>query len=81
MRSARNTWHKVNPGVTRGTCGAIGERAQVILLWVRGPGSWECFLSTKTKSQKGKAMAHELCVAYGIWILRMLKNTSIKGVS
>ena len=30
--------HKEDPGVTPGTCGAIGERAQVILLWVRAPG-------------------------------------------
>ena len=27
--------HKGDPGVTPGTCGAIGERAQVILVWVR----------------------------------------------
>ena len=30
--------YKGDPGVTPGTCGAIGERAQVILLWVRAPG-------------------------------------------
>ena len=30
--------HKGDPGVTPGTCGAIGERAQVILVWVRAPG-------------------------------------------
>ena len=29
--------HKGNPGVTSGTCGAVGERAQVILVWVRAP--------------------------------------------
>ena len=27
--------HKGVPGVTLGTCGAIGERAQVFLVWVR----------------------------------------------
>ena len=27
--------HKGDPGVTPGTCGAISERAQVILVWVR----------------------------------------------
>ena len=30
--------HKGGPGVTPGTCGAVGERAQVILVWVRAPG-------------------------------------------
>jgi hypothetical protein len=30
--------HKGDPGVTHGTCGAIGERDQVILMWVRAPG-------------------------------------------
>ena len=30
--------HKGDPGVTPETCGAIGERTQVILLWVRAPG-------------------------------------------
>ena len=30
--------HKGDPGVTLGTCGAIGERAQVILVWVRASG-------------------------------------------
>ena len=30
--------HKGDPGVTPGTCGSIGERAQVILVWVRALG-------------------------------------------
>ena len=30
--------HKGDPGVTPETCGTIGERAQVILVWVRAPG-------------------------------------------
>jgi hypothetical protein len=30
--------HKGDPGVTPGTCDAIGERDQVILMWVRAPG-------------------------------------------
>jgi len=29
--------HKGDPGVTHGTCGAGGEKAQVILVWVRAP--------------------------------------------
>jgi hypothetical protein len=30
--------HKGDPGVTPGTCGAGGEKAQVILVWMRAPG-------------------------------------------
>jgi hypothetical protein len=30
--------HKGDPGVTPGTCDAIGERDQVTLMWVRAPG-------------------------------------------
>jgi hypothetical protein len=30
--------HKRNHGVTLGTCGANGERAQVILVWLRASG-------------------------------------------
>jgi hypothetical protein len=30
--------HKGDPGVTPGICGAIGERDQVILMWVTAPG-------------------------------------------
>ena len=30
--------HKGNPEVTLGTCGVIGERAQVTLVWVRTQG-------------------------------------------
>jgi hypothetical protein len=29
--------HKGDPGVTPGTCGAGGGKAQVILVWVRAP--------------------------------------------
>jgi hypothetical protein len=30
--------HKGGPGLAPGTCDAVGERAQVILMWVRAPG-------------------------------------------
>jgi hypothetical protein len=30
--------HKGDPGVTPGICSAIGERDQVILMWMRAPG-------------------------------------------
>ena len=45
--------HKGDPGVTPGTCGAIGERAQVILVWVRALGRWECLSPTGTRSHEG----------------------------
>ena len=41
--------------MTPGTCGAIGERAQVILVWVRAPGRWERLPPTETRSHEGKA--------------------------
>jgi hypothetical protein len=30
--------HKGDPGVTPGNCGTDGEKAQMILVWVRAPG-------------------------------------------
>jgi hypothetical protein len=30
--------HKGDPGVIPGTCGVGGEKAQVILVWVKAPG-------------------------------------------
>ena len=45
--------HKGDPGVTPGTCGAIGERAQVILVWVMAPGRWERLPPTETTSHEG----------------------------
>jgi hypothetical protein len=38
--------HKGNPGVTPRTCGAGGEKAQVILMWVRAPGVGNLRLNT-----------------------------------
>ena len=35
--------HKEDPGVTPRICGAIGERAQVILVWVRAPSVGNAF--------------------------------------
>ena len=45
--------HKGDLGVTPGTCGAIGERAQVILVWVRAPGRWERLPPTETRNHEG----------------------------
>ena len=63
--------------MTPGTCGAIGERAQVILVWVRAPGRWERLPPTETRSHKVRPRA-----LHGSWRCdsRMPKNTSIGGV-
>ena len=47
--------HKRDPGVTPGTCGVIGERAQVILVWMRALGHWERLPSMETRSHEGWA--------------------------
>ena len=44
---------KGDPGVMPETCGAIGERAQGILVWMRAPGRWERLPPTETKSHEG----------------------------
>ena len=49
--------HKGDPGVTPGTCGAIGERTQVILVWVRAPKHWERLPPMETRSHEGKALS------------------------
>ena len=38
MECPKHHGHKGDPGVTPKTCDAVGERAQVILVWVRAPG-------------------------------------------
>ena len=45
--------HKGDLGVMPGTCGTIGERAQVILVWVRAPGCWKRLPPTDTRSHEG----------------------------
>ena len=70
--------HKGDPGVTPKTCGAIDERAQVILVWVRAP------------RRRNASHPQELGVTRirpralnDSWRpdSKMLKNTSIEGVS
>ena len=38
--------------MTPKTCGAVGERAQVILVWGVGPGRWEHLPPTKTRVRR-----------------------------
>ena len=44
--------HKGDLGMTPKTCGAISDRAQVILVWVRAPGHWEHLPPTNTRNHK-----------------------------
>ena len=64
--------------MTSGTCGAIGERAQVILVWMRAPGRGNASHPQRLGVTRVKPRALD-----GSWHpdIRMLKNTSIGVVS
>ena len=66
--------HKGDPKVTPGTCGAIGERAQVILMRVRAPG-----IGNASHPQRLGITRVWASTMYSLWRanFRMLKNTSI----
>ena len=51
-------WAQRRPGVTPKTCGAVGDRAQVILVWARAPWCWQRLPPTETKKHKGKAISY-----------------------
>ena len=70
--------HKKDPRVTRKTCGAIGERAQVILVWVRAPGRGNASHPQELGVIRVRPRALD-----GSWCpdSRMPKNISIGGVS
>ena len=54
LRSACNSMgHKGDPGVAPGTYGAIGERAQVILVWVRALGRWKRVTRVRPRALDG----------------------------
>ena len=44
--------HKGDARVTPGTCGAIGERALIILVWMRALEHWEHLPPMETRSHK-----------------------------
>ena len=69
--------HKGDPEVTHGTCGAIGERAQVILVWVRALGIGNASHPRRLRIMKVKPRALD-----GSWRCnsKISKNTSIGGV-
>ena len=64
--------------MTPGTCGAIGERAQVILVWVRASGRGNAPHPQELRVTRVRPRALD-----GSWHSdsRMLKNTLIGGVS
>ena len=70
--------HKGDPGVTPGTCGAVGERGQVVLLWVRAAG-----VGNASHPQRLCGTRVRPSTMSSLWCVtsRMLKNTSIGGVS
>ena len=70
--------HMGDPGVTPKTCGAIGERAQVILVWMRAPGG-----GNASHPQELGVMRIRPRALDGSWHpdSRVLKNTSIRVVS
>ena len=71
-------WHKGDPIVTPETCGAVGERAQVILVWVRASGVGNASHAQRLGIMKVRPQAMR-----SLWLAdsRILKNTLIRGVS
>ena len=70
--------HKEDLGVTPGTCGAIGERVQKILVWVKALGHGNASHPYELGVTRVRPIAldnswHPYC--------RMCKNTSMGGVS
>src|SRR6202022_1668765 len=74
----KHNGHKGDPGVTHGTCGAVGERAQVILVWARAPGVGNASHPRRLGCTRVRPSAMR-----SSWRgdSRMLRNTSMGGVS
>ena len=49
--------HKEDPGLMLGTCGAIGERTQLILVWMRAARRWERLPPMEARSHEGEALS------------------------
>jgi hypothetical protein len=56
--------HKGDPRMTPGTCSAVGERAQVIMVWVRAPG-----VGNASHPQRLGVTRVRPCVAHGAMII------------
>ena len=46
----KDHWHKSNPGVTPVTCGINGEKAQVMLLWMRASSDVKLLVPTSKEN-------------------------------
>ena len=70
--------HKGDPKVTPGTCGVIGEKAQVILVWVRARS-----VENASHPQSLGVTRVRQCTLGILWLMnsRMLKNSPIERVS
>jgi hypothetical protein len=77
-RCPKHQGHKGDPGVTPGTCCADGEKAQLILVWVRAPG-----VGNASHPRRLGIMRKKPRTMRSSWRedFRMLKNTSFGGVS
>ena len=71
-------WAQRDPEVTLMTCDAVGERAQVILVWVKAPGVGNASHPQRLRNTKVRPsfMSRKWCVN-----ATMFKNTLIKGMS
>ena len=78
LKSTYNTIGTKDSKVTTKTCGTIGKRVQVNLVWVRDLGVGNAFQLKRLGVMKMKSRIRGSLWHYG---LRMLKNTSIRGVT
>ena len=64
--------------MTPGTCGAVGEKAQVIVVWVRAPS-----IGNASHPWRLGGMRVRPSAMHSLWRVdsTMLKNTLIRGVS
>ena len=70
--------HKGDPGVTPRTCGAVGKRAHVILMWARAPN-----VGNASHPRRLGGIMVRLSAMRSLWCVdfRMLKKIAIGGVS
>ena len=55
--------HKGDPGMTPGTCCAVGERAQVILVWARAPSVRNSSYPRRLRGMKvGPNVAYDMVI-------------------
>jgi hypothetical protein len=67
--------HKGDPGVTPVCCGASGEKAQVIIVWVRAPSIGN---ASHPRGLGVMREGHEPCVAHSVRILECLRTPHLE---